>query len=119
CLTRYLKLKILLDHNLDWRLARSLPGHEVRSTVRMGWADLENGDLMDEAEKVGVVAILTADKNIKRQQTRTGRSIGLIVLRAFNNALETHVAMIGEVEKALSLIKGGEVIELYHPDMKP
>jgi hypothetical protein len=85
----------------------------------MGWADLENGDLLDEAEKAGFVVILTADKGIKRQQTMAGRSLGLIVLRAFNNALETHVAMIGEVETALDLIKSGEVLELYHPEMKP
>jgi predicted nuclease of predicted toxin-antitoxin system len=29
-------MKILLDENLDWRLARSLPGHEVKSVPLIG-----------------------------------------------------------------------------------
>ena len=110
---------ILLDHNLDWRLSRYLPEHEVKSVLKMGWAGLENGDLLDEAEKAGVVVMLTADKNIEKQQTMAGRSIALIVLRAFDNTLESHVVLIDEVRKALATINGGEVIEIYHPAMKP
>jgi len=85
----------------------------------MGWAELENGDLLDEAEREGFVVMLTADKNIRKQQAMTGRSIALVVLRAFNNAIESHVAMIDEVERVLTTIKGGEVVEVFHPDMKP
>jgi len=112
-------VKILLDHNLDWRLSRHLPEHEVKSVLKMGWAGLENGDLLDEAEKAGFAVMLTADKNIEKQQTMAGRSIALIVLRAFNNTLESHVALIDDVRKALLTINGGEVVEIYHPDMKP
>ncbi len=85
----------------------------------MGWSELENGDLLDEAERKGFVVMLTADKNIKKQQAMTGRSIALVVLRAFNNAIESHVVMIDEVERVLAGIKGGEVLEVLHPDMKP
>jgi predicted nuclease of predicted toxin-antitoxin system len=112
-------VKILLDHNLDWRLSRHLPEHEVKSVLKMGWAGLENGDLLDEAEKAGFTVMLTADKNIEKQQTMAGRSIALIVLRAFDNTLESHVVLIDEVRKALATINGGEVAEIYHPDMKP
>jgi hypothetical protein len=94
-------VKILLDHNLDWRLSRHLPEHEVNSVLKMGWAGLENGDLLDEAEKAGFGVMLTADKNIEKQQTMAGRSIGLIVLRAFDNTLESHVVLIDEVHRSL------------------
>ena len=43
-------MKIPLDHNLDWRLARALPEHEVKSTLQMGWDALMNGVLLTEAE---------------------------------------------------------------------
>jgi predicted nuclease of predicted toxin-antitoxin system len=112
-------VKILLDHNLDWRLYRYLPNHEVKSVLKMGWAELENGDLLDEAEREGFAVMLTADKNIKKQQAMTGRSIALVVLRAWNNAIESHVVMIDEVERVFTTIKGGEVVEVLHPDMKP
>jgi predicted nuclease of predicted toxin-antitoxin system len=31
-------MRILLDENLDWRLARSLAGYEVESVQKNGWA---------------------------------------------------------------------------------
>jgi hypothetical protein len=112
-------VKILLDHNLDWRLSRHLPEHEVKSFLKMGWAGLENGDLLDEAEKASFGVMLTADKNIEKQQSMAGRSIALIVLRAFDNTLESHVVLIHEEREALAKINGGGVVEIYHPDMKP
>ena len=38
--------RILLDENLDWRLSRDLPGHTVESVPLIGWAGLENGELL-------------------------------------------------------------------------
>ena len=85
----------------------------------MGWADLENGDLLDAAEREGFAVILTADKSIKRQQAMVSRSVSLIVLRAFNNAIESHIVILEDVEKALTTVSGGEVVEVFHLDMKP
>jgi hypothetical protein len=44
-------VRILLDENLDWRLQRDLPGHEVKSVPLIGWAGLKNGDLLTQAEQ--------------------------------------------------------------------
>ena len=43
-------MRILPDENLDWRLARSLPGHEVESIQKNGWAEIQNGELLARAE---------------------------------------------------------------------
>ncbi|HZS10057.1 MAG TPA: hypothetical protein VFD58_34835 [Blastocatellia bacterium] len=48
-----------------------------------------------------------------------GRSIALVVLRARNNTLETHVSMLAEVEEALLTIAPGQVVEVLHESMKP
>src|SRR5262245_47767656 len=44
-------VKILLDHNLDWRLSRCLPSHEVKSTIQQKCGAFRNGRLLDETEK--------------------------------------------------------------------
>ena len=112
-------MKILLDHNLDWRLSRYLPGHEVNSTLQMGWDRLKNGALLSEAEKSGFAVLLAADKGIKSQQRMAGRLIAVVVLRAQNTKLKTHVPMIPGVSQILTAIQPGQVVEVFHPDMKP
>jgi predicted nuclease of predicted toxin-antitoxin system len=112
-------LKILLDHNLDWRISDHLPGHEVRTALQMAWDTLKNGALLTEAEKSGFSVLLTADKGIKAQQTMKGRSIAVVIIRATNNRLETHVAMIPEIIQVLTAIQPGQIIEVFHPDVKP
>jgi hypothetical protein len=42
-------MRILLDENLDWRLSRDLPGHDVKSVPLIGWAGLKNGVLLAQA----------------------------------------------------------------------
>jgi hypothetical protein len=34
---------------LDWRLERHLPDHEVESVPLIGWAGVENGELLERA----------------------------------------------------------------------
>lgn len=111
-------MKILLDHNLDWRLSNDLPGHEVSTALEMAWDTLKNGALLTEAEKSGFSALITSDKGIKNQQTMEGRSIGVVIMRAPNNRLETHLTMIPEVIRVLTVIQPGQIIEVFHPDLK-
>jgi predicted nuclease of predicted toxin-antitoxin system len=39
-------LKVLLDECVDWRLARDLVGHEVKTARQMGWTTVKNGELL-------------------------------------------------------------------------
>ena len=112
-------MKILLDHNLDWRLSNQLSGHEVTTALEMAWNTLKNGALLTEAEMFGFSALITSDKGIKDQQTMKGRSIGVVIIRAPNNRLETHLPMIPEVLRVLTNIQPGQMIEVFHPDLKP
>ncbi len=57
--------------------------------------------------------ILTADTNIKAQQNLSGRNIAILVLRAHNNRLVTHVEMLGSVRRQLLNIGPGEIIEVF------
>ena len=113
-------MKILLDHNLDWRLSDRLSGHEISTALEMAWDTLKNGALLTQAEKSGFsVVLITSDKGIKDQQAMKGRSIGVVIIRAPNNRLETHLTMISEVIQSLAVIQPGQIMEVFHPEMKP
>ena len=84
----------------------------------MAWDTLKNGALLTEAEKFGFSVLITSDKGIKDQQTIKGRSIGVLIIRAPNNRLETHLTLISEVIQILAVIRPGQIIEVFHPEMK-
>ncbi len=107
-------MKILLDHNLDRRLKSHLPEHDTSTTQEQGWADVINGKLLDLLEANGFDVLLTADANIKDQQNISNRRFSILVLRAFNNRLTTHLEMIAATSKALDQIQAGEIVEIYH-----
>jgi predicted nuclease of predicted toxin-antitoxin system len=77
-------LKVLFDHNVPHKLRHSLDGHVVSTTDEMGWAELENGQLLRAAEESGFEVMITGDKNLTYQQNLLGRKIALVVLSTNN-----------------------------------
>lgn len=73
-------MRILLDENLDWRLGRALPGHEVESVTRLGWAGIQNGLLLKK-----------------------------VVLRARSNRLADTSPLMVKVGRALPFLENGTV----------
>ncbi len=90
-------MKILLDHNLDRRLKNHLTEYDVATTQEQGWADVLNGKLLLLAEENEFEVMLTTDSNIKAQQNMSNRKIAILVLRAFNNRLKTHIEMLEDI----------------------
>ncbi|HSK74612.1 MAG TPA: DUF5615 family PIN-like protein [Pyrinomonadaceae bacterium] len=111
-------MKILLDHNLDRRLKNYLTEYETATTQERGWADALNGELLALAEENGFDVLLTGDANIKNQQNLSNRKISILILRAFNNRLATHAEMVADIHEALSKIQSGEVVEVFHRNLK-
>ena len=83
----------------------------------MNWKELVNGLLLKEAESAGFEILLTGDTNINYQQNITGRSISVVVLRAYNNRRKTHIEMMTDVILVLETVKPGQIVEVFHPDM--
>jgi hypothetical protein len=73
-------MKILFDNGTPKPIARSLTGHEVTYARKIGWHELENGELIQQAEKAGYDVLLSTDKNIRYQQNLSGRKIALVIL---------------------------------------
>ncbi len=109
-------MKILFDHCTPATLRKHLHPHEVKTTRRMGWDGLENGDLLGVAQAQFDV-LLSTDSNIKYQQQLPDYDIGLIVLRALTNAVPDLLELIPAALAVLSTIQPGEVHYLFTAEM--
>jgi hypothetical protein len=79
-------VRVLLDECVDWRLARALAGHEIRTVRQMGWTGLSNGELMALASR-RFDAFVTVDRNLAFQQETTSLGLATVVLQARTNRL--------------------------------
>jgi hypothetical protein len=79
-------VRVLLDECVDWRLAREIAGHEVKTARQMGWTTVKNGELLALAAEDFHVFV-TVDRNLAFQQNLCALSIAVIVLRARTNRL--------------------------------
>ena len=105
---------VLFDNGTPRTLARFLIGeHTVTEARSRGWAELENGDLLREAEAAGFEVLVTTDKNIGYQQNLSGRRIAIVVLgKGRWSLIEPHVP---QVTAAVSVSKPGSYIEVDIP----
>ena len=72
-------MKILFDQGTPAPLRHALLGHTVSTAYEMGWAKLENGDLLSAAE-ASFDAFITTDQNLRYQQNLAGRRLAILVL---------------------------------------
>jgi predicted nuclease of predicted toxin-antitoxin system len=105
-------MRILLDHNLDWRLWELLQPHEVTTTRRMQWDRYENGDLLDVAQ-TEFDCLLTTDTNLYHQNKVAKYDLAVIVLRAYQNSMEAVSPLMGQVMDLLDAINPGETHYVY------
>jgi hypothetical protein len=79
-------VKVFLDECVDWRLARDIVGHDVKTARQMGWTTVKNGALLTLASQHFDVFV-TVDRNLSFQQNLDRFSIAVVVLRAKTNRL--------------------------------
>src|ERR1700679_2375703 len=72
---------VLFDNGTPRTLARYLiEYHAVTEARARGWGELENGELLSEAEAEGFEVLVTTDRNLGYQQNLAGRRIAVVVL---------------------------------------
>jgi predicted nuclease of predicted toxin-antitoxin system len=104
-------VRVLLDENLNWRLERFLPGHEVQSVPRLGWAGLKNGRLLARAQE-NFDVLITMDGAMVSQQNLTRIRIAIVALRAPSNRLEDTRPLMTKVLALLPTLKPGKVVRV-------
>jgi predicted nuclease of predicted toxin-antitoxin system len=105
---------VLFDNGTPRTLARYLIDHHAVTEARArGWQELENGDLLKEAEAAGFEVLVTTDKNLSYQQNLTGRKIAIVVLGQGRwSLIKPHVA---QVVAAVSAATSGSFAEVEIP----
>ena len=112
-------MKVLIDHCIDWRLKRFLPGHAVQTAKEMGWGTLRNSLLLDQAQAAGFESFLTVDRGFRHQQNLAGRSIAVILISVPNNRLTTMTALAPDILALLPTVKPGRLYEVPAPLSPP
>jgi len=102
---------MLLDECLPQRLARSLHGHTVRTVSDMGWKGLQNGDLLQRAEREFDV-FLTVDRNLSVQQDVNRYTIAVLVLVANTNQLRDLEPLASQVLEVCPYLLPGQVAKV-------
>lgn len=97
-------MRLLLDESIPVKFRLSLPGHDVRTVVELGWSGLRNGKLLALAAD-GFEAFITVDKNLPYQQNLTTLPIAGIVLDAMSNELQALLPLLPALEQALLSLK--------------
>ena len=101
-------MRVFVDECVDWRLARNIVGHEVKTARQIGWSTIENGELLAPATKEFDV-FLTVDRDLSFQQHLPAFTIAVIVLRAVSNRLADLQPLIPELLASIPAAKRGAV----------
>ena len=102
-------MKILFDQGTRAPLRHTLAGHTISTTYEMGWAKLENGDLLNTAE-ASFDAFITTDQNLRFQQNLAGRRLAILVLPTTSWPLiQLHLP---KVAAAVDALRPGDFVEM-------
>ena len=107
-------MKVLLDECVDWRLARDIVGHDVKTARQMGWTTIRNGELLVLASGQFEVFV-TVDRNLSFQQNLVSYPIAVIVLRAKTNRLLDLKPLVPRLVAAIKSARPG-VVEYVDPE---
>jgi hypothetical protein len=101
-------VRVLLDENLPHDLIAALSGHAVSTVQGMGWAGVENGELLNRA--CGHTdAFITMDRKLERQQNLAVLPFGVVLVVARSNRVQDLLPLIPHVLAALDRIQPGRL----------
>jgi shikimate 5-dehydrogenase len=104
-------MRLLLDESVPRRLARHLPGHDVKTVVEMGWGGAKNGVLLALAAK-DFDAFITVDRNLPYQQNLAALPVSVVVLKAVSNELAMLLPLLPELEVTLASLQPGTFAQI-------
>jgi hypothetical protein len=102
-------VRIFLDECVDWRLARDIVGHEVKTARQMGWTTIKNGELLALAA-VSFDVFVTVDRNLSFQQNLTAYSIAVLVLSARTNRLADLRPLVPKILVSIDIAQSGTAV---------
>jgi hypothetical protein len=101
-------VRVLLDECIDWRFAREIVGHEVKTARQMGWTAIKNGELLGLASRHFDVFV-TVDRNLSFQQNLAAFQIGVVVLEGRSNRLADLRPLAPRAIAAIERVRPGAI----------
>jgi hypothetical protein len=83
--------------------------HQVESVLLIGWAGMENGELLRKAVEAGFDVLVTMDTSMVHQQNIGRYTIAVVALRAASNRLADTRPLTPALLAALPQVKPGTV----------
>ena len=74
-------MRVLLDENLPHDLIAALSKHDVSTVQGLGWAGVENGELLRRASG-HTDAFITMDRRLQREQNLSVVPFGVVLMAA-------------------------------------
>ncbi len=103
-------MHVLLDENLDWRLAKYFDSDfQVTNVNEQGWTGKRDSELLRQAAATFDV-LVTMDKGIEYQQNISKYAIGVIIIFARSSRLQDIQPVMLEVNQVLRDVQPGQVI---------
>jgi hypothetical protein len=95
-------MRLLLDENLPHQLRHEIPGHDCVTVVYMGWAGVENGELLSRASSAGFDALLTKDEGLEYELNLVQLPLAVVVLHARTNKIDDIRPLLPALLQALA-----------------
>ncbi|HVH72506.1 MAG TPA: hypothetical protein VNB49_15545 [Candidatus Dormibacteraeota bacterium] len=105
-------MRVLLDECVNEQLRHYLGGHECQTARYAGFAGLENGELLKEAEAAKFDVLLTVDRGFEYQQNLAGRQIAVIVFSGQSVLFEDLLPLMPTCLDHLKSIRPGQVVRI-------
>jgi predicted nuclease of predicted toxin-antitoxin system len=97
-------MKILFDQGTPVPLRAHLVDHTVNTVYELGWADLQNSEVLKVAEEAGYDLLITTDQNLKYQQNLKERKLAILVLLSTSwPRIQPHVQAITQMAEAMQV----------------
>ena len=104
-------MKLLLDENLPHQFRHEMGAeHDCYTVAFMGWAGVENGELLARAAAAGFDAMLTKDTKLQYQQSPVDLPLAVVVLRAPSNDIDDLRPLEPDLLRALAALPPKTVV---------
>ncbi len=82
-------MRVLLDHCVPRSFGPAVAGHHVGTAREEGWDGLANGALLRAAAGKNYDVMITVDRNMQHQQSKSELAIPVVLLQARNNNIKS------------------------------
>lgn len=104
-------MRVLLDENLPHDLIAALAVHAVSTVQGMGWAGVENGELLRRAAGT-TDSFVTMDRRLQHQQNVAVLPYGVVLIRAKSNRVQDLLPLVPAILAAIERSQAGQVEEV-------